>query len=176
MDDSQQFLDKPSEQDKLESAQDLALSAISQSAASQTDDDAELAASENLAETLQFLQNVIERNAVELEKLRHELKEKRQSLRNVFENDAQLTEATEQQQSASSQVKERKAKLNTDPQVTGLKTQIGEINEQVKEIEEALSNHLLNYYSMTNSKSFDTSDGDQWEFNIRAKVKSRKKS
>jgi len=52
---------------------------------------------------------------------------------------------------------------------------IGELKEQQKEIEETLSNHLINYHAMTNSKSFDTSDGDQWDFSIKAKIRPRKK-
>ena len=140
-----------------------------------TDRDDEAEASDQLAETLGHLQNVIERNADLLTQLQNDLKLKRESLRNVFDNDTQLAEVTEQQKEASQQVKERKSKLQTSPEVTQLKTQIGELNEQKKEIEEALSNHLLNYYQMTNSTSFDTSDGDQWEFNIKAKVKGRKK-
>ena len=46
---------------------------------------------------------------------------------------------------------------------------------QQKELEETLSNHLVNYHSLTHSNSFDTSDGDQWEFSITAKIKPRKK-
>ncbi len=139
-----------------------------------SDDQVEMAASDELASTLSSLQNVIERNAEQLEKIQEELKHKRESMKNVFENDTLLAEAQEQQALYSNQLKERKAKLQADPQVTSLKIQVGELNEQKKEVEEALSNHLVNYYQLTNSKSFDTSDGDQWDFVVRAKVKPRK--
>lgn len=139
-----------------------------------TSDQDDMAASDELASTLGSLQNVIERNAQQLEKIQEELKHKRESMKNVFENDTLLAEAQEQQALYSNQLKERKAKLQADPQVTSLKIQIGELNEQKKEVEEALSNHLVNYYQLTNSKSFDTSDGDQWDFVVRAKVKPRK--
>ncbi len=134
----------------------------------------EAAASDELAQTLTSLQNLIERHARELDRISEELKHKRESMKNVFENDTELAEAEAQAQLASQQLKERKTKMQTDPQITTLKVQIGELNEQKKEIEETLSNHLVSYYSMTQSTSFDTSDGDQWEFNIRAKVKPRK--
>ena len=133
----------------------------------------ELERSNQVAQTLQFLQNVIERNANELERLKKELKEKRESIKNIFENDSQLTEASEAVQKVTDQVKQRKSQLVNDPQVTGLKNQVGELQEQKKELEEALSNHLINYFTLTNSKSFDTSDGDQWDFTIAAKVKGR---
>lgn len=137
--------------------------------------DDEIAASDQLAQTLTSLQNVIERNATELERVLNELKEKREMFKNIFDNDTELAEATQQAQIITEQVKQRKSKLQTDPQATTLKVQIGELSEQKKEIEEALSNHLVNYHQITGSKSFDTSDGDQWDFDIKAKVKARKK-
>jgi hypothetical protein len=136
--------------------------------------DEEIEASDQLATTLTSLQNVIERNAQNLQKIAEELKHKRESMKSVFENDTLLAEAQEQAALYSNQLKERKSKIQTDPQVTSLKIQIGELNEQKKEIEESLSNYLVQYYQLTNSKSFDTSDGDQWEFDVKAKVKPKK--
>lgn len=170
-------IDAGQEPEQLESGEDLAAKAL-QAANLRTgamSDDDEVAASDEIAETLNYLQSIIERNAEELTRLKNQLKEKRESLSSVFENDTQLAEAEEQAKQISTQVKERKAQINNSSQASQLKTQIAELREQQKEIEETLSGHLLNYYTLTNSTSFDTSDGDQWEFNIKAKVKSRKK-
>jgi chromosome segregation ATPase len=170
-------LDAGDDQDLLQSGEDLALEALNKASGTTTsssDDDEELASSDDLAETLASLQRVIERSAEELDSISQKLKEKRDSLKNVFDNDAPLAEAKEQVDLHTTQLKERRTKLQADPQVTTLKVQIGEINEQKKELEETLSNHLLNYYSLTNSTSFDTSDGDQWDFTVKAKVKGRK--
>lgn len=157
---------------------DLAAQALGQGTTVAVNDssgaDDEAAQSDQVAQALAALQNVIERNANELQRISNELKEKREMMKNVFENDAELATAEEQVSLISNQVKERKAKLQADPQITTLKVQVGELNEQKKEIEETLSNHLVNYYQMTNSTSFDTSDGDQWEFRISARVKARK--
>lgn len=142
---------------------------------SSSDDDDEVSKSNELAETLASLQNLIERYANELRRVGDELKQKRESLKNVFDNDTQLGEAEAKVQAISEEVKTRRSQLQTDPQVTSLKVQIGELNEQKKEIEETLSNHLVNYHGITNSTSFDTSDGDQWDFNIKARIKARKK-
>ncbi|HEX7017878.1 MAG TPA: hypothetical protein VF209_03155 [Patescibacteria group bacterium] len=160
----------------VQTGSDLAQQALAQSnppAASDNDD--EIAKSDELADTLMHLQGVIERNAQQLEKIRKEIKEKRELLRNIFENDTELAEAKSQADQYTQQVKERKSKLQADPQSTSLKVQIGEMTQQLKEVEETLSNHLVNYYQLTNSKSFDTSEGDQWEFDVRAKVKGRAK-
>lgn len=165
---------------KSSSADELAAQALGTADVSdETNDSAgddETAKSDQVAIALTSLQNVIERNANELNRVAEELKTKRESLKNVFENDTDLAVAEQAVEQIAVQVKEQRAKMQSDPQVTSLKVQIGELNEQKKEIEETLSNHLVNYYQMTNSTSFDTSDGDQWEFNIRAKVKARKNS
>lgn len=173
-------LDQPDELDQIQSGEDLALAALSQqSAAAQvagvTADESEEMQSDKIANTLNHLQNIIERNANELNRLNNELKELRESMKNVFENDQELAQAEQEAQLITQAVKQRRSVLQTNPQVTSLKAKIGELNEQKKEVEDTISNHLVNYFALTNSKSFDTSDGDQWEFDIKAKVKSRKK-
>ncbi len=137
--------------------------------------EAEIEASDELASTLAHLQNVIERNAREIERLDLELKEKKESLQSVFENDQALAEAIVVADQSTQALKERRAQLQATAQVASLKVQVKELQDQKKEIEETLSNHLVNYFQITQSKSFDTSDGDQWDFVIKARVKSRKK-
>lgn len=154
--------------DQIKSAEQLAKEALAEA-------DAEVESSNKVAETLGTLQNLIERHALNLEEISKQLKETNESLRSVFENDTTLTEAENEAQSFTSKVKERKSQLQSDPQVTSLKIKIGELKEQQKELEETLSNHLINYHSLTNSKSFDTSDGDQWDFSIKAKIRPRGK-
>lgn len=177
-------LSLPSAKDtpKLESGEDLAQKALGvaqtkhlSAQVDSVDPDDEVATSDKIAESLTYLQQIIERNAQELERIQDELKQKRESLRSVFENDPQLAETQEQAEAVSMQVKERKSQLQNSPQATQLKNGIGELNEQKKDLEETLSNHLVNYYALTNSTSFDTSDGDQWEFKIKAKVNPRRK-
>ncbi len=158
----------------LESGDDLAAQALA-STSSATSGDDEVEASDQLATTITSLQNLIERNADNLDVVKQKLKLQREQLKNIFENDTQLSEATQQADTFSRQVKERKSTLQSDPEVTKLKVDIGELTEQKKEIEEALSSHLVNYYQLTNSTSFDTSDGDQREFVIKAAVKSKRK-
>lgn len=175
--------------ESLPSGDDLALSALAGGGSDDFDentktqpaskksssfDDEEAAASDQLAETLNSLQNLIERHANELTRISNEVREKRESLKNIFDNDQSLGEAKAQLDVFSEQLKERKSQMQADAQVVNLKVAIGELNQEKKEIEETLSNHLVNYHSLTNSTSFDTSDGDQWEFKIRAKIKTKK--
>jgi methyl-accepting chemotaxis protein len=133
--------------------------------------DPEVAESNAVADTLLSLQNLIERNANELDRLNGDLKEMRQSLKNIFDNDPALSEATEQAQKATTEIKERKQQIDNNPEVRQLKLKMVDLKEEMKEIEETLNNHLINLFQMTGSNSFDTSDGDQREFVLRAKVK-----
>lgn len=161
------------DQKQISSSDDLALDALSQASQS-ADADNELAESNQLADTLNSLQNLIEKHARELTRIETELKEKRQSLKNVFDNDVQLTEAREEVEKHTQAMKERRVQLQNDPQSTSLKIDVADLNQQKKELEETLSNHLVNYHALTNSTSFDTSDGDQWDFSIKAKIKAKK--
>ncbi len=161
------------DQKQISSSDDLALDALSQASKSADSTD-ELIESNELAETLTSLQNLIEKHARELVRIEGELKEKRQSLKSVFDNDVQLIEAREEVEKHTQAMKERKVQLQNDPQSTTLKIDVAELNQQKKELEETLSNHLVNYHALTNSMSFDTSDGDQWDFSIKAKIKAKK--
>ena len=149
-------------QNQSQNSQDLAAQALDESQRS-----------DQFAETLQSLEKIIERNANQLNELKEELKKRRQMLKNYFENDVQLAEAEEQAIDYKNQVKERKIGLQLEPQVVDLQVKIKELRERQREIQETLSNHLVNHHRMTNSTSFDTSDGDQWEYQIQAKIKAK---
>lgn len=134
----------------------------------------EVAQSEKIAETLNALQGVIERNARELGQLNKQLKEKREMLKNMVDNDVEVSAAAEKVKLIQNELKEKKAKISTDPAQVALKLEVAELANNKREIEETLSSHLVNYHQLTGSTSFDTSDGDQWEFKISARVKATK--
>ncbi|MBQ6438310.1 hypothetical protein IJJ12_02915 [bacterium] len=154
-----------------QTGEDLANQALS---AVSADTAAELAQSEKIAETLTALQGVIEHNARELQDLSAKLKEKREMLKNQLDNNVEISEAEAEVKQVSDKLKQARAKAGNSQEVVDLKLQIAELNQSKKEIEETLSSHLINYHQLTGSTSFDTSDGDQWEFSINARVKAKK--
>ncbi len=156
---------------KPQSATDLATEMLGQTSEPNTSELDEVAASDKLADTLSALQAVIERNAMELERIGKAMREKRESLESVLQNDTTLASAEEELKKQTMEVKQRKSSVMSSPQVVSIKNDILEITQQRKEVEEALNTHLLNYYSLTHSTSFDTSDGDQWDFLVTAKLK-----
>lgn len=172
---NQDALESGQETPELQSGDDIASQALASVAGSQSNESDETAESDQLALTITSLQNIIERNADNLDTIKQKLKLNREQLKSIFENDTQLSEATQQADTFTKQIRERKSSLQSDPEVTKLKVEVGELSEQKKEIEEALSSHLVNFYQLTNSTSFDTSDGDQREFVIKAAVKSKRK-
>lgn len=172
---TQDALPEGEETPKLEDAQELAINAISKAAEQAADGDlSESEKSDQFAKTLQSLEKVVESKAKKLMRLKDEMKKKRQMIKNVFENDQDFQEVAEQKTEVYQQWRQRKSELNETVQVRQLKDDLRELKDERKDLEESLSNHLINYHQLTNSTSFDTSEGDQWEFKIKAKVKSKK--
>jgi uncharacterized phage infection (PIP) family protein YhgE len=168
---------------QLKGADDIALEAIaksSQSSSTQSDtNDIDLVESEadksdEFAQTLHSLENVIESKATKAMTLKEQIKQKREMVKNVYENDTQYQEATEAREEATQVYKQRRSALEETAQMRSLREEMRGLKEDLKDIEESLSNHLISYHQLTNSTSFDTSDGDQWEFDIKAKVKNKK--
>lgn len=166
------------ETDKLEPADELAIDALSQASKNSdaTDIDEEAESSDDFADTLNSLQNLIEAKATKLMNIKNQMKKKRQMIKDVFTNDAQLQETEQKKEEIYTAWKERKNIVREQPEVKNLKEDLRMMREEQKDVEESLSSHLINYHQLTNSTSFDTSDGDQWEFKIKAKVKNKKVS
>ena len=171
-----QALAEGKETPKLQGADDLALAALSQASPKSDikNDKTEVEQSDEFATTLHSLESVIESKANALMNLKNKMKQKREMINNVLENDSQLQEVSEQKAQVAQQVKELRNNLNESVQMRQLRDDLREFKDEQTDLEESLSNHLVNYHQLTNSTSFDTSDGDQWEFQIRARVKMRK--
>lgn len=134
---------------------------------------AEVRESNQVADTISSLTTLIQRYGAELARIKGELKNKRESLKSVFDNDEALSQAQGRAELVMDEVKVIKTQLSHDPQIVSLKVQVSELNDQKKEIEEALSNHLVNYSHITNSSSFDTMSGDQCDFKVTAKISAK---
>lgn len=167
------------EENKLESGEDTAAAAIE---ASQTGslpagdempalDDGNFADSEDMQQTINKLERIIERNANQLDELNQELKEHRNMLKNFFENDTELQEAQEEVDQAKIALKKRKTELKSHPQVVELKEKMKAMKDERRDIKDTVSNHLINYHQLTNSTTIDMSDGTEREFRIKAAVK-----
>jgi ABC-type transporter Mla subunit MlaD len=131
---------------------------------------------DQVGETIQRLQSLIERYAAELKRLKNDKKLLTEQEKSILDNDSQLSIVQESAETLNKQVKMRKAELKNTIEMVNLKAKKSELSEEQKEIEETMSNHLLNYYKLTGSKSFDTSNGEQVEFKTKATISSKQLS
>lgn len=126
--------------------------------------------------TLIALQGIINRQSAKLDELKEDAKRLSESVKSIVENDQELSQIEEQAKEIVRQQKERKQSLANSPESTQLKLKMKDIKESIKDLEESLNNHLLNFYQMTGVKVFDSDDGTQREFEVRAKLRSKKKA
>ncbi|HSW90274.1 MAG TPA: hypothetical protein VLH19_05410 [Patescibacteria group bacterium] len=124
--------------------------------------------------SLLALQGVIARQTARLDTLREDLKKVNESFKGLFENDTQLQEAVGEAKEATLKQKTRKQAVAQSPESMQIKYKITEIKEQIKDLDDSLNNHLINYYQQTGVKFFDSETGEQREFDVRAKLKAKK--
>lgn len=123
---------------------------------------------------LQALQALIERHIQQTDDVRGKLKTLSESMKSLLDNDTPLSEVEEQATELTKKVKERKRNVMEAPEFRSLRAKVGELKDEVKELEEALNTHLLSYYQQTGVKTVDLSSGQQREFKIIAKVLPKK--
>ena len=123
--------------------------------------------------TIPTLQSIISRTANNLKEIKAAKKLVTEQQKNLLENDSVLAGFEDTIEPIVQNIKERKAKIKNTPESQKLKAQKAELAQEEKEISETISNHLTNYYSMTNSRSVDTPSGDQADFKIKANFSSK---
>jgi hypothetical protein len=95
-------------------------------------------------------------------------------MKNVLINDSQLSEEEEKAKEVKLAVQKRKKDLNQSPEVKNLQLKMQEVKEELKDIEDSLSNQLLRMYQLTGVTEFETDGGEVREFAIKAKVKAKR--
>lgn len=126
-------------------------------------------------DSLTAVEGLIRRQSVRLDQLRDEAKTFADQLKSILDNDEALTNVEEEVKNATRKQKERKATVANSPESMQLKYKLKEVKEGIKDLEESLSNHLLELYKVTGIKEFDTDDGKKREFDVRAKLRGNKK-
>lgn len=126
------------------------------------------------SESYQATQNLIARLSTQLEELENEQKKVKDMLKDVFDNDAELSTAEETAKEAQKTQKERQGQLNDTQQVKDLRSKISDFQEDIKMVKESLNTHLINYFQMTGSMSVDMPDGNEREFTLNARLKKAK--
>ncbi len=144
-----------------------------------TDDESvsdQVASAEEFGDELISVQAVIRRYSDQQEKLNSEIKERRESLRNLFENNEELQKLEEAQKTVSTDVKQKKQRIKESPEAVQLQMKLKELQEEMGEVQQSLSNHLLRYFQMTGSQVIEEEDGNEREFSVKARLKGKKRS
>lgn len=162
---------------ELESGEDTALPSGYEVVVNDTDSVmSEVASAEEFGDELISVQSVIRRYSEQQEKLNGEIKERRESLKNLFENNEELQKLEETQKTVNSDVKQKKQRIKESPEAVQLQMKLKELQEEMAEVQQSLSNHLLRYFQMTGSQVIEEADGNEREFSLKARLKGKKRS
>lgn len=136
----------------------------------------QVANAEAFGETLIATQNIIQRYSTEYDEVNAKLKDVREMMKNMFDNDAELQELEEQAKTVTQDARNRKQRVKESPESVELQMKMKELKEEQNEIQETLNNHLLRYYQMTGSQVIEEPDGTEREFKVQARLKAKKAS
>lgn len=137
---------------------------------------AQVQQAEQFGEELVSTQNIIHRYSIELDELNDKLKSVRESFKNLMDNDVELQEMEAKTKTATTDLRNKKQRVKESPEAVQLAMKTKEIQEEKKEIEETLRNHLLRYYQMTGSQVIEEPDGSEREISINARLKGKKRA
>lgn len=123
------------------------------------------------SEALDATQGLIARLSSQMDEVGSQLKAHREMLKNIFENDDQMSQAKTVADEAKKTLKDRQSQLNESQEVKELKAKITDLNEDFKTIKDSLNNHLINYFQATGTTMVDMPGGEEREFTLTAKLK-----
>ena len=125
-------------------------------------------------ESFEATKGLIQNLSLSLDELTIQQRELKERLDNILINDAQLSQLEANQKEAATAYKKRRKDLLESVEAREVKTKMSEVKDEVREIKESLTHHLLNYYQVTGVQSFETPSGDEREFSFSAKIKKAK--
>ena len=121
-------------------------------------------------ESFTAVKGLIQRLSVQLDEVKNKKKEYQQRLKNIFDNDSQLSEFEEQAKESTLAFKKRKKELEDSLEGKEIKGKIKEHGEEIRDLEESLTNSLISYFQITGIQSFDTPSGEEREFKLKARL------
>lgn len=121
-------------------------------------------------QTYVAVKGLIQRLSVQLDELKVKQKDYKERLKNIIENDTELSTYEEQAEQATQQFKKRKQEIMERPESREAQAKLKEIAEEMRDIQESLTNNLLVYFQITGTSSFETPDGNEREFKLNARL------
>jgi hypothetical protein len=124
-------------------------------------------------QTFEATRSVVSRQVQHLQKLKNEIKQQNQQLKNLLENDQNLNIAQTEAKEVAQKAKVRKTELLETSEAKKIKLRISDLKDEQTDLEDSLTNHLLDLYQATGVMEFEDTEGHIWEYNLKAKLKSR---
>jgi len=116
--------------------------------------------SDNKLERIMSLENMINGYILDLDKLQKDFKEQSAMLKDTFENDADFAAASEKVRDVQKLKAEIKDKLCQDPSVALLDAKVTDLKSEVKDVRQALSDYLQQYYRESGLTEITGADGE----------------
>ena len=159
-----------SEEEEAESNDD-----IDGSAQRTSDVSAARSNSTNQALDLMTIENMINAQMVDIAKLKDDMKIVKDSYDDAFRNDSKYKELDDKAKETAKMRNTYKQTLLKDPAVAELSNKLDGFKGEVKDMQEALSDYLREYYRLSGMTQFETKDGEMLQIvNVFKLVKQAK--
>lgn len=119
---------------------------------------------------------IIQRQMIEIDRLKGEKKNQREMLQNIVENSKEFDEKEEVRKVAAREAKLAKDKVLVTPEATQIIVKMDDITGEIKELQESLSNHLMVYHTKTGKRTFEDAEGNERTIVYAYKVKPKQMS
>jgi predicted RNase H-like nuclease (RuvC/YqgF family) len=106
------------------------------------------------------LENLIKNYLTRIDSLKQELKKQNDLFKDSFESDAVYKEHEDRAKEAARLRAETKQQILKQPALASLSEKIAEIKNEIKELQETLSDYLLQYQKMTGFSQIETDQGE----------------
>lgn len=125
----------------------------------------ETALEETQSSSLRLLdvEGIIKRHLVDIEKLQAEIKDQRSMFEDSFNNDANYKSLADKAKEANRQKNAAKQVLLKTPAMRELDEKIKSEKEELSEMQQAVSDYLLEYQRLSGSSQFETDNGEVLE-------------
>lgn len=130
--------------------------------------------SDNKLERIMSLENMVNGYILDLDKLQKDLKEQSAMLKDSFENDADFAAAAEKVRDMQKIKKEAQDKLLQDPSISLLDAKVTDLKSEVKDVRQALSDYLQQYYRESGLTQITGADGEVREIVATVKLVKKK--
>lgn len=118
------------------------------------------------------VRGIILRQIDKLKEDKEKQKTLKESMTNLLDNDSMLQDVLTQAETILQRIKDEKTRVKNGSEYIQLQVKEKELKSAIKDVQESLNNHLINYRDLTGVSIVTDEDGNDIHFSIRANMKS----